>query len=137
MILRCIRRYFLFHTKVTSAIKAWCVRTLFRVSPDACHSFLFRTVNSSNCDDFKNLQLTSINQVWLTFSSFRAMMNLRDESESPVCETLDLSGQGLKKLSRCPSDADISTLIVDDNELQRLDNLDSYHRITKVWWKFQ
>ncbi|XP_043289017.1 uncharacterized protein Cep97 isoform X2 [Venturia canescens] len=60
------------------------------------------------------------------------MMNLRDESESPVCETLDLSGQGLKKLSRCPSDADISTLIVDDNELQRLDNLDSYHRITKL-----
>ncbi|XP_031839682.1 centrosomal protein 97kDa isoform X3 [Nomia melanderi] len=53
-------------------------------------------------------------------------------TESLVCETLDLSGQGLKKLSRCPSDADISTLILDDNELQRLDNLDSYHRITKL-----
>lgn len=59
-------------------------------------------------------------------------MNSCNEPESPVCDTLDLSGQGLKKLSRCPSDADISTLIVDDNELQRLDNLDSYHRITKV-----
>lgn len=58
--------------------------------------------------------------------------------ESLVCDTLDLSGQGLKKLSRCPSDADISTLIIDDNDLQRLDNLDSYHRITKVLrtWKF-
>ncbi|XP_076282830.1 centrosomal protein 97kDa isoform X2 [Lasioglossum baleicum] len=53
-------------------------------------------------------------------------------TESSSCETLDLSGQGLKKLSRCPSDADISTLILDDNELQRLDNLDSYHRITKL-----
>ncbi|XP_033334124.1 centrosomal protein 97kDa isoform X5 [Megalopta genalis] len=53
-------------------------------------------------------------------------------TESSACETLDLSGQGLKKLSRCPSDADISTLILDDNELQRLDNLDSYHRITKL-----
>ncbi|XP_076619612.1 centrosomal protein 97kDa isoform X2 [Colletes latitarsis] len=53
-------------------------------------------------------------------------------TESLVCDTLDLSGQGLKKLSRCPSDADISTLIIDDNELQRLDNLDSYHRITKL-----
>lgn len=53
-------------------------------------------------------------------------------SESLICDTLDLSGQGLKKLSRCPSDADISTLIVDDNELQRLDNLDSYNKITKV-----
>ncbi|XP_076676687.1 centrosomal protein 97kDa isoform X2 [Andrena cerasifolii] len=53
-------------------------------------------------------------------------------TESLVCDTLDLSGQGLKKLGRCPSDADISTLIVDDNELQRLDNLDSYHRITKL-----
>ncbi|XP_076641481.1 centrosomal protein 97kDa isoform X2 [Halictus rubicundus] len=53
-------------------------------------------------------------------------------TESSTCETLDLSGQGLKKLSRCPSDADISTLILDDNELQRLDNLDSYHRITKL-----
>ena len=59
-------------------------------------------------------------------------MNLGDDSESSVCDTLDLSGQGLKKLSRCPSDADIGVLIVDDNELQRLDNLDSYHRITKV-----
>ncbi|KZC04371.1 Centrosomal protein of 97 kDa [Dufourea novaeangliae] len=53
-------------------------------------------------------------------------------TESLVCDTLDLSGQGLKKLSRCPSDGDISTLIIDDNELQRLDNLDSYHRITKL-----
>ncbi|XP_076235926.1 centrosomal protein 97kDa isoform X2 [Calliopsis andreniformis] len=53
-------------------------------------------------------------------------------TESLVCDTLDLSGQGLKKLARCPSDADISTLIIDDNELQRLDNLDSYHRITKL-----
>ncbi|KAG5319884.1 CEP97 protein, partial [Acromyrmex heyeri] len=52
--------------------------------------------------------------------------------ESLVCDTLDLSSQGLKKLSRCPSDADISTLIIDDNDLQRLDNLDSYHRITKL-----
>lgn len=50
-----------------------------------------------------------------------------------VCDTLDLSGQGLKKLARCPSDAEISTLILDDNELQRLDNLDSYHRINKVF----
>ncbi|XP_011629444.1 uncharacterized protein LOC105421959 [Pogonomyrmex barbatus] len=53
-------------------------------------------------------------------------------TESLVCDILDLSGQGLKKLSRCPSDADISTLIIDDNDLQRLDNLDSYHRITKL-----
>lgn len=59
-------------------------------------------------------------------------MSLTFVLESLVCETLDLSGQGLKKIGRCPSDADISTLIVDDNELQRLDNLDSYHRITKV-----
>lgn len=59
-------------------------------------------------------------------------MNLCDDSDSPGCETLDLSGQGLKKLCRCPSNADIDTLIADDNELQRLDNLDSYHRITKV-----
>jgi len=58
--------------------------------------------------------------------------NLCSILESLVCEILDLSGQGLKKLSRCPSDADISTLIIDDNDLQRLDNLDSYHRITKV-----
>ncbi|RLU15843.1 hypothetical protein DMN91_011599 [Ooceraea biroi] len=53
-------------------------------------------------------------------------------TESLVCDILDLSGQSLKKLSRCPSDADISTLIIDDNDLQRLDNLDSYHRITKL-----
>lgn len=51
-------------------------------------------------------------------------------------DTLDLSGQGLKKLARCPSDADVHILIVDDNELQRLDNLDSYQRITKVFFIF-
>ncbi|XP_051163083.1 centrosomal protein of 97 kDa isoform X2 [Leptopilina boulardi] len=53
-------------------------------------------------------------------------------TESLTGDTLDLSGQSLKKLARCPSDADIHILIVDDNELQRLDNLDSYQRITKL-----
>ncbi|XP_066593040.1 centrosomal protein of 97 kDa isoform X1 [Prorops nasuta] len=53
-------------------------------------------------------------------------------TESLPSEMLDLSGQNLKKLGRCPLDVDINTLIVDDNELQRLDNLDSYCRISKL-----
>lgn len=62
----------------------------------------------------------------------RELINYTFILESLAGETLDLSSKGLKKLARCPSDADINTLIADDNELQRLDNLDSYQRITKV-----
>ncbi|XP_021924438.1 centrosomal protein of 97 kDa isoform X2 [Zootermopsis nevadensis] len=49
-------------------------------------------------------------------------------------DTLDLSGQGLKKLSKAqPHDAQVvTTLIVDNNELQRWDNIDSYPILKKL-----
>lgn len=48
-------------------------------------------------------------------------------------DTLDISGKKLKKLIKpILAAAQVTTLILDDNELQRLDNLDSYTKLQKV-----
>lgn len=48
-------------------------------------------------------------------------------------DALDLSGKRLKKLNKPTStEAHISVLILDDNELQRLDNIDSFTKVQKV-----
>ncbi|RZB40847.1 centrosomal protein of 97 kDa, partial [Asbolus verrucosus] len=51
-----------------------------------------------------------------------------------ISDTLDLSNKKLKKLSKCsPQETQtVTTLILDDNELQRLDNIDSLLRLQKV-----
>lgn len=49
--------------------------------------------------------------------------------------TFNLSGQGLKKLTKghCSEDAHkVTTLILDSNELQRLDNIDGFPCVTEV-----
>ncbi|XP_019869523.2 centrosomal protein of 97 kDa isoform X2 [Aethina tumida] len=51
--------------------------------------------------------------------------------ESP--ESLDLSNKKLKKLNKpSPTESNVTTLILDDNELQRLDNIDSYFKLQKL-----
>ncbi|XP_064074585.1 centrosomal protein of 97 kDa isoform X1 [Vanessa tameamea] len=49
-------------------------------------------------------------------------------------ETLDLSRRGLKKIEKAPPEESkaIINLILDQNELQRLDNIDSYNRIENL-----
>lgn len=48
-------------------------------------------------------------------------------------DTLDLSGKKLKKLNKpTHSEAQVTTLILDDNELQRLDNIDSFIKVQKL-----
>ncbi|GJQ84535.1 putative leucine-rich repeat protein [Trypoxylus dichotomus] len=48
-------------------------------------------------------------------------------------ETLDLSGKRLKKLNKPSlSESHVTTLILDDNELQRLDNIDSFTKVQKL-----
>nr|CAD7430634.1 unnamed protein product [Timema monikensis] len=48
-------------------------------------------------------------------------------------ETLDLSNQGIKKLNKAqPNHAHVTNLILDGNELQRWDNIDSYSELTKL-----
>lgn len=50
-----------------------------------------------------------------------------------ILDTLDLSGKKLKKLNKpTHSEAQVTTLILDDNELQRLDNIDSFIKVQKV-----
>ncbi|XP_063365966.1 centrosomal protein of 97 kDa-like [Cydia amplana] len=58
-------------------------------------------------------------------------MMFAEESNS---ETLDLSRRGLKKIEKAPSDdgKTIINLILDQNELQRLDNLDTYSRVENL-----
>ena len=57
---------------------------------------------------------------------------LEDEAESP--DTLDLSGQELEKLTRAVPEHQLNTttLILDGNRLQRLDNIHTYQCIEKV-----
>ncbi|XP_047998340.1 LOW QUALITY PROTEIN: centrosomal protein of 97 kDa [Leguminivora glycinivorella] len=49
-------------------------------------------------------------------------------------ETLDLSRRGLKKIEKAPIEdgKTIINLILDQNELQRLDNLDTYNRVENL-----
>ena len=49
-------------------------------------------------------------------------------------DTLDLSRQGIEKLGRATDECqlNVSTLILDENELQRLDNIHTYHCLEKV-----
>lgn len=46
--------------------------------------------------------------------------------------TLDLSKKGLKKVPKQDDAQNIKILILDDNDLQKIDNIDSYLRIEKV-----
>lgn len=54
-----------------------------------------------------------------------------------IIDTLDLSGKKLKKLSKpILPESQVTTLILDDNELQRLDIIDSYTKLQKVVGNF-
>lgn len=53
----------------------------------------------------------------------------QDEENKSV---LDLSKNCLKKVPKQEDAQTIKTLILDDNELQKIDNIDSFHRIEKV-----
>lgn len=54
-------------------------------------------------------------------------------------ETVDLSRRGLKKIEKAPAEESktIINLILDQNELQRLDNIDSYNRVENVSHTFR
>lgn len=50
-----------------------------------------------------------------------------------IMDTLDLSNRKLKKLCKpAPNESQVKNLILDDNELQRLDNIDSFTKVEKV-----
>ena len=57
-----------------------------------------------------------------------------NEHDEDLLDTLDLSGQGLEKLTRAVPECQLNTttLLLDRNKLQRLDNLHSYQCIEKV-----
>ena len=52
--------------------------------------------------------------------------------DAPDLTVLDLSQQGLKKVPKVEDSQSIKHLILDGNELQKIDNIDSYLRIEKV-----
>lgn len=59
---------------------------------------------------------------------------MNDLTEETRNETVDLSRRGLKKIEKAPLEDSktIITLILDQNELQRLDNIETYNRIENV-----
>ena len=59
---------------------------------------------------------------------------LEESSELDDPETLDLSSHGLIKLSRAAPGYDLTTLtlLLDNNSLQRLDNIHTYQCLEKV-----
>lgn len=66
------------------------------------------------------------------------MLELNTPTEEKLTEkqlasaSLDLSGKGLKKVPK-PEDAQrVKELMLDDNALQKIDNIDSFLRIEKV-----
>lgn len=49
-------------------------------------------------------------------------------------EILDLSGQKLTKLAKAQhEELEITTLILDENDLQKLDHIDSFPKLQKVY----
>lgn len=57
---------------------------------------------------------------------------LLNKMDSGQQTTLDLSKKGLKKVPKQDDAQNIKILILDDNDLQKIDNIDSYLRIEKV-----
>lgn len=51
------------------------------------------------------------------------------ETPSPI---LDLTKKGLKKVPKPNDGQNVRVLILDENDLQKIDNIDSYLRIEKV-----
>lgn len=47
-------------------------------------------------------------------------------------EVKDLSKKGLKKIPKTEDSQSVRVLLLDENELQKIDNIDSYLRIEKV-----
>lgn len=50
-------------------------------------------------------------------------------------EVKDLSKRGLKKIPKTEDSQSVKVLLLDDNELQKIDNIDSFLKIEKVWWR--
>lgn len=53
-------------------------------------------------------------------------------STETVSSLLDLSKNGLKKVPKPNDGQNVRVLILDENDLQKIDNIDSYLRIEKV-----
>jgi len=59
--------------------------------------------------------------------------NLQPLSDSEVnVGVLDLSKKALKKIPKTEDSQSVRFLILDENDLQKIDNIDSYLRIEKV-----
>jgi Leucine-rich repeat (LRR) protein len=54
------------------------------------------------------------------------------ENEELYKDTLDLSRENLKKIPKIEDAQSIRNLILDENELQKIDSIDAYLKIEKV-----
>lgn len=113
-----------------------------------CHHYYHSTTTTTNDDGVKMASLitsTSSMEVVRTSSSAGLVppLPLMSDTEDAVLEesselddpeTLDLSTHGLTKLSRAAPGYDLTTmtLLLDNNSLQRLDNIHTYQCLEKV-----
>ena len=79
-----------------------------------------------------NMEVVSVPPLPLMSDTEDAVLEESSELDDP--ETLDLSAQGMTKLSRAAPGYDLTTLtlLLDNNSLQRLDNIHTYQCLEKV-----
>lgn len=96
----------------------------------------FRTIPVIICGDYFHVNICAVVQ----FENGTERKNGGEAADHPLLNkmdgsqqtTLDLSKKGLKKVPKQDDAQNIKILILDDNDLQKIDNIDSYLRIEKV-----
>lgn len=66
------------------------------------------------------------------FSNFFFSFSRVEENGDTNKTIVDLAKQGLKKIPKNEDNSDVRQLILDENELQKFDNIDSYLKVEKV-----
>lgn len=81
---------------------------------------------------FLSLILMTVDVQVCVMSGEESLPSVQSPGSDP--DTLDLSGQGLEKLSRATPELilNTTTLILDNNALSRLDNIHTYQCLEKV-----
>lgn len=92
---------------------------------------LNRTSTKSTKNKANFLRWQNIDQNVFFYKSFL------DESGDANKTIVDLTKQGLKKVQKNEDNSDVRQLILDENEIQKIENIESYPKIEKVsYYKF-
>lgn len=79
-----------------------------------------------------NTPATPCEAMMTSSSMLFTQCSIAGDDESSEKQTLNLSKQQLKKVPKQDDAQNIRKLILDENELQKIDNIDSYQKIETV-----